>query len=271
MSGRLGNVLLQIQFGQYLEKHYKVSCLYNCIYIDKSLSNTITKLYGNYILNKLICNRNTKGLSLYYLGFLRKFKFWPFYVEKEIDEIIEVIILKKFIFYTGYFQSHKYGSDLLFNQSNLVNLISTENFTRTNRLSSNDVVLHMRFGDFLDNKTKRYHSNLGISYYVNALKCFSGINRVIIITDNPDIALNKISRQIDYKTEIWSSPMYSTIDDFYTMTQSSNLIIGNSSFSYCAALQGRRLKKMKIVAPKNWFSSRSIDVNYRFPKSWKII
>ena len=271
LSGGFGNVLLQCQFAKYLEKAVKKPIFYNTNFITPVVFKKVNDLLYQPISSKSYRVANCHLSSRYYLAALRRFTKWPFFVEPETDKYIRPQDVRQYLFITGYFQSHKYSSGPLISQEKLHQSVSNSQLCRLAQLSENDVVAHIRFGDYLDVNGGNYHGTMPLSYYTAALKEKFPDRRLIILTDDPDMAKRLFHSRTNQTLQIWSSPEFSAIDDFHLMTCARNIIIGNSSFSYCAALQASRLRSTKVIAPRNWFSNRSIDEVYRFPNDWHLV
>jgi hypothetical protein len=271
LSGGFGNVLLQIQFGRFLGSTLDKKIIFNCTLVSPQVVNDVISLIDESITQNVY---RLAGLHLshrYFLGALRHLKSWPFFVESETDEFLKPQILKNYRYITGYFQSHRYSNGPLLVQEKLEEKVSRENLLRVSKLCEQDVIVHIRFGDYLNILTKKYHGILLKSYYDKAIKSnFSG-QRVIIITDDTKAAKAYFDTQNNVNLEIWSGPQFTALDDFYFMTCARNIIIGNSSFSFCAALQASRSRCTNVVAPRNWFANRSINERYRFPEDWNVV
>lgn len=271
LSGGFGNVLLQIQFGRFLGSALDKKIIFNCTLVSPQVVNDVISLIDEPITKNVY---RLAGLHLshrYFLGALRHLKSWPFFVESETDEFLKPQILKNYRYITGYFQSHRYSNGPLLVQEKLEEKVSRENLLRVSKLCEQDVIVHIRFGDYLNILTKKYHGILLKSYYDKAIKSnFSG-QRVIIITDDTKAAKAYFDTQNNVNLEIWSGPQFTALDDFYFMTCARNIIIGNSSFSFCAALQASRSRCTNVVAPRNWFANRSINERYRFPEDWNVV
>lgn len=271
LSGGFGNVLLQIHFGKFLSTALQKHIYFNCTLVSPKVVKDVCSLLDEPITDNLYRLGGYHFSHQYILAGLRRLKKQPFFVEPETDKLLNPQDLKKFKYITGYFQSHKYSSKPLLAQQKLEGKVSKANLLRVSKLCDDHVVVHIRFGDYLNTTTKNYHGILPKSYYYDGLrKNFFG-QKVIIITDDIIAANEYFDVQNNVNMEIWSGPQFNAFDDFYFMTCARNIIIGNSSFSYCAALQASRLKSMKIVAPQKWFANRSINRKYRFPKDWHVV
>ena len=271
LSGGFGNVLLQVQFGRFLGFALDKKIIFNSTLVSPQVIYDINSLLDEPIAENIYRLAGSHLSHRYFLGALRCLKSWPFFVEPETDELLEPQDLKKFRYITGYFQSHKYSDGPLIVKEKLEGKASRENLIRVSKLCDQDVIVHVRFGDYLNTLTKKYHGILPKSYYDKAIKRnFSG-QRVLVITDDTKAAEEYFDLQNNINLEIWSGPKFTALDDFYFMTCARNIIIGNSSFSFCAALQASRSRCTNVVAPRNWFANRHINEIYRFPQDWNVV
>ena len=131
----------------------------------------------------------------------------------------------------------------------------------------NPVALHIRRGDFLINSGNHY--NLSLSYYENALKEFDDDRQVVIFSDDPDWC---------YEQELFADDRFLISDkdngaynDLYMMTQCSDFIIGNSTYSWWGAWLCTNPKKV-VLYPDKWFGPNlNNSTEDLFPNDWRMI
>ena len=268
LCGGFGNILLQIHFGKYVEQIFGHPVRFNTSFVTEELVTSVSQL-----LEEPISETITRPFKLslrhrLWLALLRRTKLLSLFVEPDFDKIIERRSLINAKYIIGYFQSFKYSSEPLLSEEKLAKKTSRDNLKRIHNMSHDDVVVHLRFGDYLNPAASAFHGMLRREYYTDAIKTHFPYSRVIVITDDTDMAKHFFSDFLHGDVQIWSDERYSALDDFYFLTSARNIIISNSSFSYCAALQASRLRKTCVIAPKDWFLGRSINVRYRFPKNW---
>ena len=129
----------------------------------------------------------------------------------------------------------------------------------------NPIALHIRRGDYLINSGN--HHNLSDDYYEHALKEFDEDRQVVIFTDDPEWALNNPLFGSDrFIVSEGNGPYH----DLYMMTQCSDFIISNSTFSWWGAWLA---DKGKVVAPEVWFGPNNSHKSTRdlYPEHWTII
>ena len=127
--------------------------------------------------------------------------------------------------------------------------------------------LHIRRGDFLINSANHY--NLSMSYYENALDCFDDDRQVVIFSDDPEWCFEqKLFDHDRFLVSQSNSPYH----DLYLMTQCSDFIIANSTYSWWGAWLCMNPYK-DVIYPNRWFGKNNagkstIDL---FPRSWRVI
>ena len=169
---------------------------------------------------------------------------------------------------TGYFQTDRYfdhiadeiRKDFTFKKSirDECQLIVSE------VLDKNPIALHIRRGDFLINSGN--HHNLGLDYYEEALSKFDSDREVSIFTDDP----SWVSDQELFKPDRFLlSETGRSHHDLYLMTQCSDFIIANSTFSWWGAWLAN---KGRVIAPSTWFGPRNahLDTKDLYCKHWEI-
>ena len=178
--------------------------------------------------------------------------------------------MKDNVYLDGYWQSWKYFnnySDIIKKDFTIklkyLNTIDRNLLTQIE--NSNSVALHVRRGDYVNNKD--VNKFLGIcdkSYYESAIEFIK--NKVVdprfyIFSDDPDWCLKEFGNEffIISGNHDWQ--------DLWLMSKCKNQIIANSSFSWWAAWLNNNMEKI-VVAPKKWFSGMNIKIDDRLPESW---
>ena len=127
------------------------------------------------------------------------------------------------------------------------------------------IALHIRRGDFLINSGN--HHNLSLEWYEKALSKFDPDREVILFTDDPFWA----SAQELFKPDRFLlSEGNSSYHDLYLMTQCSDFIIANSTFSWWGAWLANY---GRVVAPSKWFGPNNahLDTKDLYPDHWEIL
>jgi hypothetical protein len=127
------------------------------------------------------------------------------------------------------------------------------------------IALHIRRGDFLINSGNHYNQSL--EYYENALSEFDFDRQVVIFSDDPKWCM---SQDLFFSDRFIVSESAGPYHDLYLMTQCSDFIIANSTFSWWGAWLANR---GNVIAPKKWFGSNNshLDTKDLYPDDWKIL
>lgn len=176
----------------------------------------------------------------------------------------------------GYFQSEKYFIQIrtliLANfrwrsPASGVNLNLIENIKSTNSVS-----LHIRRGDFADNKViNSFHGLCDINYYQRAITHINSITQnttFFIFSDDINWAkkeLGMTSKVIFIDHNIGKESFW----DMRLMSLCKHNIIANSSFSWWGAWLNQNKEKI-IIAPKIWFNNPIINLQTEdlIPSEW---
>lgn len=129
----------------------------------------------------------------------------------------------------------------------------------------NPIALHIRRGDFLINSGN--HHNLPIEWYEEALKKFDPDREVIIFSDDIFWAS---SQKLFEPDRFIISDGNSSYHDLYLMTQCSDFIIANSTFSWWGAWLANT---GRVIAPSKWFGPNNahLDTKDLYPNHWEVI
>ena len=167
----------------------------------------------------------------------------------------------------GYFQSYKYFGAL--NNSTKLK-ISPRNpspqFISEIKLINEiqPISIHIRRGDYLNNPK---FGVLSKKYYSKALEMAEnsvGNAQVWVFSDDITLASTVIDFIPSERLRFISHDL-SDSESLVLMSNSSALIIANSTFSYWAGMFGSQLKT--VIAPSKWFLDLD-DPDHLYPKSW---
>lgn len=137
----------------------------------------------------------------------------------------------------------------------------------------NSVSIHVRRRDYVtDKKTHNFHGVCGLNYYKKAVSLIT--KKVMkpsffVFSDDPDWCKANLRLQYPavYVTHNLGKEDH---EDISLMSTCKHNIIANSSFSWWGAWLNKNLNKI-VIAPKNWFKNKAIDITDLIPKSWRII
>ena len=168
----------------------------------------------------------------------------------------------------GFFQTEKYFKhceDEVRNQFMFKEQIVNECNDIIEECFDNPIALHIRRGDFLINSGNHYNQSL--DYYEKALGKFDSERQVVIFSDDPQWCVEqKLFESDRFIVSSGNDPYV----DLYLMTQCSDFIIANSTFSWWGAWLAN---KGKVIAPKKWFGPNNSHLNTKdlYPEHWEII
>lgn len=159
----------------------------------------------------------------------------------------------------------------------LIELITSSNFFPglISDAPNKKVAVHVRYGDYLNNKkTRRYHGLSTESYYIDSvieLATELSIDKALFVTDNID-QLHLDYRGFFSKTnlEIATTQSADPFIDFVQIANCKGIVASNSSYSWWAAWFGHNLYQSRITIPKPWLSKYS-NYDRTIPKeTWTV-
>jgi hypothetical protein len=259
LQGGLGNQIYQYNFALLLAKKLNKKIIVNDEIIRRgNFKNELFKLgiehkRANTILGFIlyvIC-------SVVYKFNLRNYinsKYIYFYLDPQTgyDQNIERV-QSKIIFLNGYFQSHRYLLENIFEIQNLIyrSLANPTHYEHT----SNQVCVHVRRGDYLEASNKDIFSELDIDYYLEAMEIIQGQHseKLVFKIFSNDIEYCKLAFK-ETKHNIVFIQGIDPVDDFKEMMACDHFIIANSTFSLLASIYSKSSSKF-VIAPKQWFNA----------------
>lgn len=167
----------------------------------------------------------------------------------------------------GYFQAHQYISNAFREQ--LKAIFNTIQIGKTYSITEQDVAVHIRRGDFLTNGNENIFNKIELPYYLEGLQKISenvNIGKIYIFSDDFDAIaedINTIRKQ--YKIELVEGQ--SVLEDFVMLQQFSNFVIGNSTFSWWAAILS---DATNVVVPKKPWKVSMKEMSL-YPNDWILI
>lgn len=170
----------------------------------------------------------------------------------------------------GYFQSSRYFESL----SEDVQLKLRMAMRRVagqpeQEFSEEDIVIHVRRGDYMSSKNQKYHGVLGSDYYAQAIlnlrnRGHTGQIHVVAESFMPDFeAWIKRFGKAEFigGNDPWS--------DLGILMSAPSLIIANSTFSWMGGWFGNATRA--VCAPNPWFANKGLDSSDLVPELWQTI
>ena len=133
-------------------------------------------------------------------------------------------------------------------------------------IESESVSLHIRRGDYINHP---FLNTCDVEYYKKAVMEILKINKQVhffIFSDDIHWVKNNLDF-INHKTLIVLESDIPDNEEMYLMSQCKYNIIANSSFSWWGAWLNQNSDK-KVIAPKKWFKSSTLNTNDLIPASW---
>ena len=130
------------------------------------------------------------------------------------------------------------------------------------------VAIHIRRGDYKDEKTLRYHGILSFDYYQRAIALIQQklpTPHFFIFSD--DGAWVKENLQLENSSIVSGVYSKNHFEDLYLMSKCQHNIIANSSFSWWGAWLNNNPDKI-VIAPKQWFNEGPQDTQDLCPPDW---
>ena len=176
------------------------------------------------------------------------------------------------VYLDGWWQSQKYFKDI---RSQLLKDFTNKKDPQGQNVdwlksiqSSNSISLHVRRGDYANNKnTKSYHGLIGLDYYKAASSKIAKKVKdphFFVFSDEPEWC--KKNLKLDFPTTYISGNKDGS-EDLRLMKNCKHNIIANSSFSWWGAWLNRHPDKM-VIAPKRWFSDPKANATDIVPAEW---
>lgn len=187
----------------------------------------------------------------------------------------EVLSLPDNTYLDGWWQSEKYFKDirpLLLKEVELKTKPAAKNVKWLKQIqSSNSVSLHIRRGDYVENKlTNKFHGTVAPAYYQKALAFLTkktGQKDFRLFVFSNDISWCKQNLKFDYST-VFIDGQNSGAEDMRLMKHCKHNILANSSFSWWGAWLNQNPDKI-IIAPKVWFQDKQANAETDIvPKDW---
>lgn len=287
ISGGVGNQFFQLAFGDFLKNTLKHEILFDTSFYDcqkSSLSNTKRDFVGN-VLDPLAVYRNcdlftieskfqsliNSGKNKIYLKALRFFLLvrilishrFIFHFKPEISNLWSFLGNSVTHVFIGSWQKVSYVREefrnLVFN--NLQGKVKVE----IPHPLSKYLGLHVRRGDYLNSNS--IHNVLEESYYHHAISILEkDVFRPILLIFTDDTQWCKNNIRLHFPIVFANEIADSDLGELALMSQLDYLVMGNSSFSFTAALLGKSNKK--VIAPLNWFSSHPHQHLLDIPITW---
>jgi hypothetical protein len=289
LRGGLANQMFEYALGRYLSLKHNVPLYIDLIHFEneQSVEKTI-RAFGLDIfdIEASIATQNdvfdSKGW--YQNRFKRKFntlsnKFKPYYKVNSIKEKyphFDKNILKapKNCYVEGFWQSEHYFKAIrneIIKDFTIKKAPSQKNEALLELIkNSNSVSVHVRRGDYVNNKHyENVHRVLSMAYYEEAIEFISHkIENPIFFIFSDD--MEWVKANFSFKDKLYfvdHNNAENAYEDMRLMQNCKNNIIANSSFSWWAAWLNTNDEKI-VIAPKTWYKMKKLENKDIMPKEW---
>jgi hypothetical protein len=257
MKGGLGNQMFQYAAGK------KLSLIHNCKlklatnwYKD---SNDRTFDLGQYKIPGTVIIGSSRQIFNFYRKTVK---------EEEVKNQPEIFFtIDNGSILDGYWQNPDYFKDIESELRDEFKLKVHKTFF-TDLDDKVRVSIHVRRGDYLQNKNLAIHGVLPKNYYSEAISIIersTKIDEIIIFSD--DIKWAKENLIFSYKTVFSDSFSNSAAEDMILMSKCKHNILANSTFSWWATWLNNNKNKI-VIAPKKWFVSDKLVAPNFYQTGW---
>ncbi|MCD6019422.1 MAG: hypothetical protein K0S53_2543 [Bacteroidetes bacterium] len=286
LIGGLGNQMFQYAAGRQLANLHKTDLLVDASFLEKDPNGAYTKRKLELsVFNldlKIASQEAIKRFNIEHSGKYSRAlqRHLPILFTNLYAAESGVLYQKEFLNYPkntyldGFWQSEQYFKpieSILLNEFTPKDKLNLENEDWLRKINSGESVsMHIRRGDYVSSKSSmEHHGNLGLDYYMNALKLIkekhSGIE-VFVFSDDLEWCRNnlKLNDTIHF---VDANQKHSFHLDMYLMSYCKHNIIANSSFSWWGAWLNQN-KSKTVIAPANWFADKTLNTKDLIPPSW---
>jgi hypothetical protein len=171
----------------------------------------------------------------------------------------------------GYFQSHVWAEsikeDLYMSLLSMHGLSSKYQDLREVAEETGSILVHIRLGDYLESKNSKF-GVVTKEYIKSALDNIAYPRKsrsIILFSNEPSLAITYL-RDLEESELICIPRDASTLESLFLLTQGSNFVISNSTFSWWGAFTSKNPRKL-ITAPKPWFKEYEENLDL-IPSNW---
>ena len=273
LMGGLGNQLFQFAAGLHTMKFSSKDVKFSLEGFSGGNNTPRTYMLGDLLKKSDMSFRGRFILAIFKLA---SFVFPSIWVsERGLSDFPLVRVVKSTKVLIGYFQRHDYVDSVA---AEIVQSMSQSVTFRSLVLTpaNNDIAVHIRFGDYLnDFETKKFHGLTAMSYYVNAvnyLRSTHSYDKIVIYSDDLGKAYTDFVEEFGLNgIPVTAKASSSEFEDLAGMSASRGIVISNSTFSWWAAWIGSQLHECNVVAPRPWFTNPTAADDNLLPDNWTVL
>ena len=273
LMGGLGNQLFQFAAGLYTKKFTFNDVKFSLDGLLVAENTSRSYMLGDLLQQSDVAVRRRLFFAILKLG---SFIFPSIWVsERELSDFPLARVTNSTKFLIGYFQRHDYVDSVA---AEIIQSMSHSDTFRSVVLATanNDIAVHIRFGDYVNNlKTKKFHGLTAMSYYLDAVKHLQSIHtydKIVVYSDELSNAFSEFTEAFGpSEIPVIASESSNELEDLAGMSSSRGLVISNSTFSWWAAWIGSQLHECNVVAPRPWFANPSGADDNLLPDDWTVL
>jgi hypothetical protein len=285
LIGGLGNQLFQYAAGRYLSHVHQTDLLLDTSFLNINPDGAYTKRnleLGVFNIDlKIATEADIKKFRIKQSNKIsREFqRTLPILYTNLYAAESGVLYQKQFLnfpkntYLDGFWQCEKYFKSI---ESVLVNelkpripLNEANKYWLTKIQSCESVSIHVRRGDYVSDKTAQSHHGVcSLDYYSQAVELIQKTHKLIevfVFSDDLDWCKQNLKFTNTHFVDANQTENFHL--DMVLMSHCKHNIIANSSFSWWGAWLNRNKQKI-VIAPKQWFSNQSINIQDLIPEQW---
>ena len=273
LMGGLGNQLFQYAAGIHVQKFTNRHTYFSQSGLLNTKNTPRSYMLGDLLKSSDLKSRGRFTLAVFKLASLVVPSIWI--SEQDLSDFSLERVANTTKVLLGYFQRISYVDSVA---AELIQAIrhSSQFGVLATTVSTNDIAVHIRFGDYLASpETKKFHGLTAMSYYVdgvNHLLTVDSFDRVVIYSDDPSKAYSDFTQAFGSREiPVVLSARSGEIEDLASMSSSKGLVISNSTFSWWAAWIGTQLHDCNVVAPRPWFATPSAADDNLLSYRWTVL
>lgn len=199
-----------------------------------------------------------------------------YFIENGYSFNSSIKIVGEDCFLVGYWQSYRYFQEIesiIREEFQFKRALDGKNMDRVNQIKNkNSVSLHVRRGDFVNNKHHDIHGTCSIEYYRKAVEKISvKVNNpyLFIFSDDTEWAQAELKNLAYPHVFVSGNTCKQSYIDMQLMSLCKHNIIANSSFSWWSAWLNANPDKI-VIAPLQWFADKKMNAQTRdlIPDTW---
>lgn len=220
-------------------------------------------------------NTNSKGFVQRHWRQLKLLLFQRHYIRQRTTYFTnDFLSIPNNSYLDGYWGSEKYFADvvdIIRKDFTLKNKPDKYNIDMIRRITNgNSVSIHIRRGDYiLDEKTNKHHGVCNLDYYLKAVDLIAKkVKKPFFFIFSDDIKWAKQNLRLKFPCVYVDHNIgEKDCEDMRLMDECKHNVIANSSFSWWGAWLNKNKNKI-VIAPKRWFTDKSINTEDLLPDSW---